>query len=353
MKRLKIIGGLLSLSVLLLFTPVNAYAEIEGDGYGTIGGQSQEQTSAPNSVPTPTPVPESKPITKKSTKKQTKKVEYETYEFFQQNDDTEEIVVTLSFDEKDAFESSTLIFTYEDKEEEYKLSDFIKENDVAVPELYTDGQMRAYLTELVLNGDLPSDVAMQMYTSNEYTDQVLAGFAQKTGIEDEQLISYINAIAENKNKKNYVSIISAYENGKLLIGNEEITEKNTISFKIEHMTLKAISVRYIKGDGCSGIITPIDPFPFLITDPVNANPLPVSAYAGLSQTTASASVIVENDLQKQEQETISDNTVSNNVDQPISLSDNQKYMILGGSYLFTGIIFAIVFFIIYKKKKGE
>lgn len=322
---------ILILSACIFLLPINAYADVEGDGYTQIGG---EDTPAANPVPNPIPVqPPSAPIqspqpskspvknTKKPTKKKdSNKVEDPNKVVLITKDNQGNYVVNIQFDDTHDFSKDYL--EYNDKK--IMIND-LKEHSGKI----SDQIIKSSLTDLVNKHKLSAQDAMNMYKTKEYTDLVYAKIASLMGLSVEIVKSDIEL---QKSENNLSLLIKEDRNFSIYLQNNNSDCTYFYYGKTEPQTKSNLDIKE------DFIIS--DPEPVLLPD--------ITSIAAEIQN-----IPVENKIDAEIEDTVSDNAMNVEDDQKILSSIKlSPIMLVIISYIINAIVYGLGF-MLYKKRKGN
>lgn len=322
---------ILMLSACMFLLPINAYADVEGDGYTQIGG---EDTPAANPVPNPTPVqPPSAPIqspqpskspvknTKKPTKKKdSNKVEEPNKVVLITKDNQGNYVVNIQFDDTHDFSKDYLEYN----DQKIMIND-LKEHSGKI----SDQIIKSSLTDLVNKHKLSAQDAMNMYKTKEYTDLVYAKIASLMGLSVEIVKSDIEL---QKSENNLSLLIKEDKIFSIYLQNNNSDCTYFYYGKTEPQTKSNLD---IKED-------------FIILDPE-----PVLLPVVTPITAEIQDIPVENKIDTEIEDTVSDNAMNVEDDQKILSSVKlSPIMLVIISYIINAIVYGLGF-MLYKKRKGN
>lgn len=316
---------ILMLSACIFLLPINAYADVEGDGYTQIGG---EDTPAANPVPNPTPVqPPSAPVKSpqpskspvKNTKKSTKKEDPNKVVLITK-DNQGNYVVNIQFDDTHDFSKDYLEYN----DQKIMIND-LKDNSGKI----SDQIIKNSLTNLVNKHKLSAQDAMNMYKSKEYTDLVYAKIASLMGLSVDMVKSDIEL---QKSENNLSLLIKEDRNFSIYLQNNNSDCTYFYYGKTEPQTKSNLD---IKED-------------FIISDPE-----PVLLPVVTPIAAEIKDVPVENKIDTEIEDTVSDNAMNVEDDQKILSSVKlSPIMLVIISYIINAIVYGLGF-MLYKKRKGN
>lgn len=320
---------ILMLSACMFLLPINVYADVEGDGYSEIGGEDTPAANpVPNPVQNPTPVqPPSAPVKSpqpskspvKNTKKSTKKEDPNKVVLITK-DNQGNYVVNIQFDDTHDFSKDYLEYN----DQKIMIND-LKDNSGKI----SDQIIKNSLTDLVNKHKLSAQDAMNMYKSKEYTDLVYAKIASLMGLSVDMVKSDIEL---QKSENNLSLLIKEDRNFSIYLQNNNSDCTYFYHGKTEPQTKSNLD---IKED-------------FIISDPKPVLLPVITPIAAEIQD-----IPVENKIDTEIEDTVSDNAMNVEDDQKILSSVKlSPIMLVIISYIINAIVYGLGF-MLYKKRKGN